>query len=135
MLEAPLSDLTLAASELTQPFWDAAREGRLLYQRCDGCDRAFFRPEVVCPHCRSRSWSWRESKGEGSLYSFSVMHRAPTPAFTAPFIFAAVELDEGYAMFSNLIGLEPDDARIGMRLKVAFRAVTDDATLPYFEPA
>lgn len=134
MLQPPLSDVKLLKSELTKPFWEAAKDGRLLYQRCSGCDRAFFRPEIACPHCRSREWTWQESKGEGTLYSFSVMHRAATPAFTAPFIFAAVELDEGYPMFTNLVGLEPDDAKIGMRVKVLFHAVGDD-TLPYFAPA
>lgn len=134
MLQPPLSEFELVDSELTRPFWEAAKAGRLTYQQCDACERAFFRPEVACPHCRSRAWTWRESKGQGSLYSFSVMHRAPTSAFTAPFIFAAVELDEGWTMFSNLVGLQPEDARIGMRVKVTFHPVSDALTLPYFEP-
>ena len=135
VLDTPLKAIRLADSELTRPFWAAAREGRLTYQQCDDCTRAFFRPEIACPHCRSQAWTWRDSQGEGSLYSFSVMHRPPTPDFEAPFIFAAVELDEGWSMFSNLIGLGADRAKIGMRLKVAFRAVSDEVTLPYFAPA
>ena len=135
MLEPPLSVFDLQPTELTRPFWEAAREGRLIFQRCADCGQAFFRPEVACPHCRARDWAWEESRGEATLYSFAVMHRAPTPAFTAPFIFAAVDVDEGFSMFSNLVGLEPEAAKIGMRLKAVFHAVSDELTLPYFRPA
>jgi len=135
MLEPPLSHFDLQPSYLTQRFWDAARDGRLLYQHCSSCGKAFFRPEIACPHCHSQAWTWEESRGLGTLYSFSVSHRAPTPAFKAPFVFAAVDLDEGWSMFSNLVGLELDQVSIGMRLKVTFQAVSDSLTLPLFTPA
>lgn len=135
MLEPPLSHFDLQPSFLTQGFWDAAKEGRLIYQRCSSCEKAFFRPEIACPHCHSQSWAWQESGGLGTLYSFSVSHRAPTPAFKAPFIFATVDLDEGWSMFSNLVGLELDAATIGMRLKVTFQKLSEEMTLPLFEPA
>ncbi len=135
MLEAPLKHFDLPATYLTRPFWDACKDGRLTYQRCSDCGKAVFRPEVACPHCLSQALTWQESKGLGVLYSFSVSHRAPTPAFTAPFIFAAIDLDEGYSMFSNLVGLEPEVAAIGMRVQVVFHKVSDTLTLPLFEPA
>ena len=135
MLAPPLSVFDLQPSALTRPFWDACKQGRLTYQRCKACGTAFFRPEIACPACLSQDWEWRDSSGQGSLYSFSVSHRAPTPAFKAPFIFAAVDLDEGWSMFSNVVGLEPEAARIGMRLKVIFHPVSDDLTLPLFQPA
>lgn len=134
MLEPPLKHFALPATALTKHFWDACKGGKLAYQRCNDCGKAFFRPEIACPHCLSQNWSWQQSKGLGTLYSFSVSHRAPTPAFTAPFIFAIVDLDEGYSMFSNLVGLEMGEAKIGMRLQVTFRAVTGGMTLPLFRP-
>jgi len=39
---------------LTQPFWDAAKEGKLLCQQCDVCKRYFFPPEVACTDCLSQ---------------------------------------------------------------------------------
>ena len=133
ILEPSLSVLDLQASVLTRPFWDAARQGRLTFQRCKACGQPFFRPEIACPHCLALDWAWEDSAGLGTLYSFTVSHRAPTPAFKAPFIFAAIDLDEGWSMFSNVIGLEPDAAWIGMRLKVRFQDVSGEA-LPLFEP-
>ena len=135
MLEAPLSYFEQPPTELTRPFWDACKDGRLTYQRCDDCGKPFFRPEIACPHCLSQAWTWRDSAGQGTLYSFSVAHRSPTPAFSAPFVFALVDLDEGYSMFSNLIGMEIDDVRIGLRLQVVFHPVSDELTLPLFRPA
>jgi uncharacterized OB-fold protein len=46
-----------------------------------------------------------------------------------------VDLDEGWSMFSHLVGLEIEEARIGMRLKVTFHKVSDELTLPLFAPA
>ncbi|HVY86890.1 MAG TPA: Zn-ribbon domain-containing OB-fold protein [Caulobacterales bacterium] len=135
MLEPPLATYALKPTTLTQPFWDAARAHKLLVQQCSACAKKFFRPEVACPHCRSRDWRWVESSGKGKLYSFSVLHRSPSPAFRAPFIFAAIEMDEGWTLFSNLVGLEIDDAHIGMAVEVCFHTVSDELTVPLFRPA
>jgi uncharacterized OB-fold protein len=135
VLEPPLTTYTLTPTPLTQPFWDAARVHKLLVQECGGCAKKFFRPEIACSHCRSRDWRWVESNGQGKLYSFSIMHRPPSPAFKAPFIFAAIEMDEGWTLFSNLVGVEIDDARIGMPVEVCFHDVSADLTVPLFRPA
>jgi hypothetical protein len=135
VLEPPLTAYALKPTPLTQPFWDAARERRLVVQHCRTCSKKFFRPEIACPHCRARDWEWVESTGKGTLYSFAVMHRAPSPAFKAPFIFAAIEMDEGWVLFSNLIGLEIEEAEIGMEVEVCFHAVSDELTVPLFRPA
>lgn len=134
MLEPPLATYALTPTPLTQPFWDAAKRQKLLVQHCSSCSKKFFRPEIACPHCRSRAWEWVESSGKGQLYSFSIMHRSPSPAFKAPFIFAAIEMDEGWTLFSNLIGLEIDEAQIGMPVEVCFHVLSDDLTVPLFKP-
>jgi len=135
MLGPPVSAFELWPSELTQPFWDGARARRLLVQRCNACRRTFFRPEIACPHCLSQDWQWTESSGRGTVYSFSVVHRPPTQAFAVPFIFAVITLEEGWVMFSNLIGLEPEDARIGMAVEVTFHDLENGLTVPLFRPA
>ena len=79
---------------------------------------------------------WTAVSGRGTLYSFTVVHRAPSTAFAAevPYVVAVVELDEGVRLMSNLIRCAPDAVRIGMPLKVAFRKLSDSVTLPVFEP-
>jgi uncharacterized OB-fold protein len=120
---------------LTRPFWDACTEGRFLIPRCNSCGQHFFRPEVACTHCFSTDWQWAEASGRGSLYSYSIVHKAPAPGFKTPFVLAVVEIEEGCFMFSNLIGCEDADMRIGMRLSVSFDNVAPGVDLPRFRPA
>jgi uncharacterized OB-fold protein len=124
-----------AVTALTQPFWEAAANGRLLLPRCNACGQHFFRPEVACTHCFSTDWQWDEASGRGSLYSYTVVHRAPAPGFATPFALAVVELAEGPAMMSNLVRCAADEIRIGMPLRVCFEQVSGEIHLPRFEPA
>ena len=48
---------------------------------------------------------------------------------------AIVELEEGWHMLTNLVGLDVGDVRIGMPVEVVFHRVSDEVTLPYFRPA
>jgi hypothetical protein len=124
-----------APTPLTQPFWDAAAQGRLLLPRCRACARHFFRPEVACTYCFATDWQWVQASGRGTLYSFTVVHRAPAPGFELPFVLAIVELDEGPAVLSNVVGCAPSQVRIGMALRVRFEHVAPAIHLPRFEPA
>ena len=121
-------------SELSRPWWNASREGRLLLPRCKDCHRHFFRPEVACTHCFSLNWEWVEACGRGTLYSYSEIHRPPVQGFKTPAVFAIVELEEGVAMFSNIVQCAPEQLVIGMPLQVVFEAVTPQITLPKFRP-
>jgi len=124
-----------AITPLTRPFWDAASQGRLMLPRCNACQRHFFRPEVACTHCFATDWQWVDASGRGSLYSYSVLHKAPAPGFQVPLVLAVVELDEGPCMFSNLVGVEMGDIRIDMPLQVAFEQVGAGIFLPRFRAA
>ena len=120
-------------SVLTRSFWEAAGRRVLVHPRCAGCGQSFFPPHEVCPRCREASWSWHESAGRGTLYSFSVVHRAPQPGFTTPYVIAVVDLDEGFDLMTNLVGVDPDAISIGQRVRVAWEPV-GDVVLPVFEP-
>jgi uncharacterized OB-fold protein len=52
-----------------------------------------------------------------------------------PYVLAAIELDEGVKLMSNVINCSPASVEIGMSVKVAFVDATDEITIPYFEPA
>ena len=124
-----------AITALTRPFWDAAAQGRLLLPRCNACGQHFFRPEVACTHCFATDWQWVQASGRGTLYSYSIVGKAPAPGFVVPFVLAVVELDEGPAVFSNLVRCPPCDIRIGMPLQVGFEEVAAGIHLPRFHRA
>lgn len=64
--------------------------------------------------------------------SYTVIGRAQTPAFVTPYVVAVVRLDEGYEMLTNIVDTEPDQVRIGARVRVRFVAVSPTVTLPCF---
>lgn len=126
-------------SQVSQPFWDAAREHRLVYQRCRVCGTRVFYPRDICPgpHCFGvGTLDWVESSGRGWVYSFTVSYQPANPAFAddVPYVLAIIELDEGWRMNSNVINTPPEDVQIGMRVEVVWDDVTPDFTLPKFQP-
>lgn len=135
-MTAPRFDLP-TVDEGTRPWWDAAREGRLLVKRCAACSRAHFYPRLFCPYCWSTDVDWEQASGRATLYTWSVVHSNDLPPFPErlPYVAAVVDLDEGPRMMTNLVDGEPGDLRAGMPLEVAFREVSETVTLPMFRPA
>lgn len=121
----------------TQPYWDAAREHRLLIQRCTSCDRHQFYPRPFCAACWSTDTEWVEASGSATLYSFSVVHQNDLPPFPerVPYVAAVVDLAEGPRMTTNITGCDRDELAIGMDLRVAFEQTADDVVIPVFRPA
>ena len=117
---------------LSKPFWDACREGRLIVQRCQACSAYVFIPQPCCGECLSGDLEWVESSGRGTLYSFTTVHRPQQPAFRVPYTVVIVELEEGWYMLSNLIGVEEDEIEIGAPLEVFFQERSEEITLPLF---
>jgi uncharacterized OB-fold protein len=120
----------------TQPYWDAAKEGKLLIKRCSACGRAHFYPRPFCPHCWSDEVDWEEASGRATLYTFTIVRRNDLPPFPdrVPYVAAVVDLEEGPRMMTNVEGCDPDDVEIGMDLVVAFRD-EDDFAIPVFRKA
>ena len=119
------------------PYWNAARERRFVLRECKSCGKKHFMPRHLCPHCWSDKLEWVESKGDGTVYSFSVVHRAPTPAFAAkgPYVIAMIDLDDGPRMFANVVGANALEVAIGDRVKLTFEDRGNGAMLPQFERA
>ena len=130
----PLTRPVPVATELTRRFWDGTRRGELLIPRCAGCGTRFFVPEPVCPGCMSEKWSYEPSSGRGVVYSVTVVHRVPGPGFEVPFALAVVDLDDGGTLLSHVVDVEPERVTIGMRVRVSFRRLDEDITLPCFVP-
>lgn len=116
------------------PYWEGAREGRLMLQRCTKTGRAWFYPRHVSPATWKPTVEWFEASGLGSIYSFSVVHRAPQPAFAGrvPYVVALIDLDEGARMMTNVVGPDAMEAAIGDRVRVEFEERADGFRLPQF---
>ena len=116
-------------------FFDGAKEGKLLIQRCSACGSLRHPPGPMCPQCRSTDWDTVEASGRGTVYSFVVNHYPQVPAFDYPLSVGLIELEEGTRLVANIIGVEPDDIRVGMPVKVEWVDHDPDLSLPAFRPA
>lgn len=122
---------------LTAPYWDAAREGRLVVQECRSCHRIWHPPLPRCPHCHAADPGWSQVSGDGTVYTYTVVRHPTHYAFAGqvPYVLAIVELAEGPRLVTALVGVRPDEVRGGQPVRAVFREVAAGVTLPYFEPA
>lgn len=121
---------------ITRPFWNACARRRLCFQTCTACGARWLPASVVCPRCWSDAIVWREAIGTGTVFSFTVYHRAYHPAFEPllPYIVAVIELTEGPKLVSNVLDIAPDRLRVGAPVRLDFLDLGDIA-LPVFRPA
>ena len=133
-LHKPLPELT----ELTRPFWTAAKEGRFVLQKCARCATFNFHPKPWCIECGSRELAWTDAQPRGTLYAYTVSRTVgmnyPGWKDELPVILAMVDLDDGPRMYAQLTDCPPADLRIGMRLEVHFAAISEAAGIPKFRP-
>ena len=126
------------STELTQPYWDAARQQQLVVQQCGDCGHRLFPPGANCPKCGSTQLTWQPVSGKGVIYTYTIAHRPPHPVLAeqCPLAIAVVELEEGPRMMSNVIDCDPHTVEVGMQVQVAFEAIDDsDMVIPVFKPA
>jgi uncharacterized protein len=123
-----------AGSSLTARFWAAAREGTLVRPVCSACGTNFFSPQIACPRCLSLRWTYEPSSGRGTVYSATVVHRAPYPGVTAPYQLAIIDLDEGWSMLATVDGDPLAPVAIGTQVRVGWRQGADGRVVPVFTP-
>ena len=123
-------------TQWSQPFWDAAREHRLLLRRCNTCGAYQHPPYPYCEVCYHEDFSWVDAAGRASLFAYTINRSAVPLPFMAdlPYVTAIVELTEGVRMISNIVQCDHDALINGMELEVVFNDVSDEWTLPQWKP-
>ncbi len=115
----------------TAPFWEAAKQGKFLLTWCKDTNKAFWYPRGVSPFTLSNNVEWREASGRGTIYSVSVMKRAPQV-----YAIAYVTLDEGPTIMTNIVDCDFDKLAIGQKVKLVWKPTQDDGPpYPMFTPA
>ena len=132
-MSAPLPEPT----PVSQPFWDALREHRILIQYSPSAGRYVFYPRTLAPGTLADDLEWREIDGAGTLYTYTVARRPTGPPWAEklPQLLAVVEWDVGPQVSTELVDVEPDDIRIGMRVEPVFCEPDAGITLLRYRPA
>jgi uncharacterized OB-fold protein len=126
--------------------WEGYRRRELRLPTCNGCGALIQPPSPRCALCGGFDIGYVVASGLGRLYSFAVVHQPQVPGFRYPLAVGLIELDEGPRMVADLVGVQPEQLRIGMRLDVDWldshpalvEGATDSrgaVTLPRFRPA
>jgi uncharacterized protein len=122
-IQAPVPNLE------TQAFWDAAAQGKLMLGKCDACGKLHYYPRAMCPFCLSDKTRLQQVSGDGTIYTYSVMRRAPIP-----YAIAYVTLAEGPTMMTNIVDCDLDQIRIGQPVSLVFKESDGGPPVPMFTP-
>ena len=122
-------------NRLSRPYWDAAKEHKLVIQHCKTCGEKWMCPSNRCPECLNMDVEWIPVSGKGKLWSWVIFHQLYYDGFRAdlPYNVAYVELEEGprARLCTNLVG-DISKAKCDAPVEVVFDDVTPEITLPKF---
>ena len=113
-------------------FWDGTSIGELRVQTCNACGVLRFPPGPACPDCGALDRGHVVAAGTGTVFSYVVHRHPPVPGKELPIVIALVDLDEGVRMVGEVVDVADDEIEIGMRLRVDYRTVDDELTLPFW---
>jgi len=117
----PMSWVLPAIEPRSRAFFHA---GRIVVQCCAACRTRQHPPEEICYHCGATEFGHRESRGTGTVYSFTVADYPVHPLLESavPYVIILVALDDmpGIRIVGNLVGCPADSARIGLPVRATF---------------
>jgi uncharacterized OB-fold protein len=132
----PLPEIT----ERNRPFWDGLRRHEFLVPRCGDCGDYNWVPYPACRTCLSENQQWTPVSGEGTVFSFSIVHRGPG-AFDAevPYSVVLAKLAEGprpLIVLGNMVDCRNDEILVGMPIRIVYEDIPEeDITMWRFAPA
>ena len=120
----------------TRDFGRAMRRHEPACQRCSQCGTWIWQPLVQCPQCLSFDLGYEKISGLGKVFSYSIVKSTRSRIWSdvVPYVVATVAMEEGIRMKFMLVHCHPDDVKVGLPVRMIFKDVTPDWTMPQFEP-
>lgn len=130
------ADPQIPVDEITQEWWDATRQQRLVIQHCGDCGHWQHYPRALCTGCGGTRLAFDDVSGAGEVDTWTEVMRGIRPGLPAPYIVARVRLAEGPVLLTRLAGVSPvsDGDLIGQRVRVSWEPLPDRRHLPVFGP-
>ena len=122
--------------EKSAPWFAGTTRHELLLQHCRTCDGYQWPVWEHCNACWATDLEWAPSKGQGTVFTWALMHQIIDPAFAAeaPYNVAVVELDEGPRLNTQIAAAAPGEIRVGLRVEVDWDDIAPHVSLPRFRP-
>lgn len=118
----------------TVGFWEGIKRRELLFKWCGECARAYHPRRMICPRCSSTTLTWKPASGKGKVYSYSEVHRAPSPEFQkgAPYNVGLIETAEGVHFFCRICVESGARVAVDAPVRLDFRVLESGCLLPVF---
>lgn len=117
---------------LSEAYFAGCNAGTLLIQACESCAALQFYPRSICTSCNSSSLKWSPSSGRGHVATFTVVRRAISAAYEAPYVVALIKLVEGPQLMSHIVECDPESVSVGAAVTVTFAAWSETQAMPVF---
>ncbi len=106
----------------TREFWEALKQGRFVTTKCTKCGQVTFPPQADCPKCMSNEFEWVGVGRDAALVTYTYVQITPASfAENDPYIIAIGEFSGGLKVLAWLEGIQPENVKPGMKLKVEER--------------
>lgn len=117
------------------PFWTGGKDDELLIFRCAECAYYVHPPVPFCPRCESREVAPEAVSGGGTVFSFTINHKAWVPGLPVPYVLALVTIAEqdDVRLVTQIVECPPDEVTFGMAVEVLFEPA-EDLWVPLFRP-
>jgi acetyl-CoA acetyltransferase/uncharacterized OB-fold protein len=124
-----------AVTEWNRFYWTSGSDGTLRLQSCQACGCLQHPPSPLCRACGADHPVPQQVSGRGTVQSHTTNYQPWSADALEPYSVAVVALDEdpSIRITTNIVGCDPEQVRVGMRVRVKFEQV-EDVWLPRFEP-
>jgi uncharacterized OB-fold protein len=86
--------LNLTIRPADRPYFEAASDGRLVFQRCAECGLVRYPTARLCGRCGADGYDWQGSAGHGVVVTSLLVVHGVRPQFPPPYAYGLVELDD-----------------------------------------
>lgn len=127
MEEALVSEAGAAGTSFRPGVFEIGADGRgsLAGTRCPTCGAHFFPGRQVCARCLTEDLEPIAFSTTGTVYTYTVIHQA-APGFEVPLVLGYVDLPEGVRVLGQLVGVAPEEVRMGMEVTLVVQPFGKD---------
>ena len=119
----------------TSKFWEGLEEGKVYATKCRMCGVLHFPPVADCGACGSSEVEWQVLDGEGKVVTFTQVFVKPASFSEEPaYIVAIARLREGVKALAWLTGIERENVKVGMKVKLVAKVFPDKRVSYEFIP-
>lgn len=104
-------------------FHDFLAEGKFMIQRSKSSGNYNFYPRTLEPGTGAADLEWVEASGDGVVYATTVNRQRPEKG--GDYNICLIDLAEGPRMMCRVVGIEPADVKIGMKVKAKVDKIGD----------